>query len=221
MNHERFAELIKELDGDSAETLINKNKRYSSEDDALHNFNDGAEIFGGTAADACWGYLTKHLVALRDMVKRNDFSNREDFKEKCQDSINYIRILWAIGNEVDGILWAIGNETDDEISEHDRSLLRDVVESLEERKETFKFEDIVFASHSDAQKTLSAMREIVNDYGHVSVADLYDLVGISCKFYQYQRMGWKNLSDAKIIYFEQTNDVCGYTIRFPNPIDIL
>lgn len=195
MNHKRFAKLIKELNGDSADTLINKNKMYSSEDDALHNFNDGADIFGGTAADACWGYLTKHLVALRDMVKRNDFSNREDFKEKCQDSINYIRILWAIGNDVD-----------DGISEHDRGLLQ----------------DIVFDTYDDAQKTLSAMREIVDNYGQVSIGDFYDIAGIDCKPYLYHRMGWKNLSDAKIIYFEQTNDVCGYTIRFPcNPIDIL
>ena len=54
---------------------------------------------GGTTAEACWGYLTKHLVALRDKVKRNDFSDRDDFKEKCLDSINYIKILWCIGNE--------------------------------------------------------------------------------------------------------------------------
>ena len=193
MKHDRFAELIKELDGDSADTLINKNKMYSSEDDALHNFNEGADIFGGTAAEACWGYLTKHLVALRDMVKRNDFSNREDFKEKCQDSINYIRILWAIGNE-----------------------------TKEERKHTFKADDIVFDTYNDAQKTLSAMREIVDNYGQVSIGDFYDIAGVDCKPYLYHRMGWKNLSDAKIIYFEQTNDVCGYTIRFPcNPIDIL
>lgn len=210
MKHDRFAELIKELDGDSAETLINKNKMYSSEDDALHNFDEGADIFGGTAADACWGYLTKHLVALRDMVKRNDFSNREDFKEKCQDSINYIRILWAIGNEVD-----------DGISEHDRNLLRDIVESLEERKKTFMIEDIVFAEQCKARETLSAMREVVDNYGYVTVADLYDLAGIKCKLYRYYRIGWKNLSDAKIIYFEQTNDACGYTIQFPDPIDIL
>ena len=43
--------------------------------------------------------MTKHLVALRDMVQRNDFSNREDFLEKCQDTINYIRFLWCIGND--------------------------------------------------------------------------------------------------------------------------
>ena len=43
--------------------------------------------------------MTKHLVALRDMVQKNDFHDREDFMEKCQDTINYIRFLWCIGNE--------------------------------------------------------------------------------------------------------------------------
>lgn len=99
MHQERFKELLEELDGNSVKTLVEKNARYSSPDDCLHNFRDGAEILGGTSAEACWGYLTKHLVALRDMVKRDDFSNREDFLEKCQDSINYIRFLWCIGND--------------------------------------------------------------------------------------------------------------------------
>lgn len=205
MNRERFAELIKELDGDSADTLINKNKMYSSEDDALHNFNEGADIFGGTAADACWGYLTKHLVALRDMVKRNDFSNREDFKEKCQDSINYIRILWAIGNEVD-----------DGISEHDRGLLRDVVETLEEENQRYRFSDVVFTTIGEARDVLIAMRNIIEEYGHVFIADLYDIAGIYCENARYNRIGWADLSDATILdYFD------GYTIQFPKPIKIL
>lgn len=99
MKREDFETLLQELDGNSVKTLIEKNARYSSPEDALHNFTDGGDIFGGTPAEACWGYLTKHLVALRDMVKRNNFSNREDFLEKCQDSINYIRFLWCLGNE--------------------------------------------------------------------------------------------------------------------------
>lgn len=99
MSNEEFSRLLNELDGNSLETLTTKNARYSTNGDALHNFRDGGDIIGGTPAEACWGYLTKHLVALRDMVKRNDFSNREDFLEKCQDSINYIRFLWCIGNE--------------------------------------------------------------------------------------------------------------------------
>ena len=99
MNSERFKELLDELDGNSLQTLKEKNARYSQNGDALHNFRSGAEIIGGTPAQACWGYVTKHLVALRDMVIKNDFSNREDFLEKCQDTINYIRFLWCIGND--------------------------------------------------------------------------------------------------------------------------
>lgn len=99
MTHENFKKLLEELDGNASETLAKKNARYSSSDDALHNFKSGAEIMGGTPAQACWGYLTKHLTALRDMIQRDDFNNRDDFKEKCQDSLNYIRFIWALGNE--------------------------------------------------------------------------------------------------------------------------
>lgn len=99
MNQNTFQKLLDELDGNSLATLKNKNARYSTNGDSLHNFRKGAGIMGGTPAQACWGYLTKHLVALRDMVDRDDFSNREDFLEKCQDSINYIRFLWCIGND--------------------------------------------------------------------------------------------------------------------------
>lgn len=99
MPAERFNKLLDELDGSSLQTLKEKNAKYSSNGDCLHNFRSGAEILSGTPAQACWGYLTKHLVALRDMVERNDFSDKDDFLEKCQDSINYIRFLWCIGND--------------------------------------------------------------------------------------------------------------------------
>ena len=99
MTHEDFNKLLDELDGNSLQTLKQKNAKYAPEDDALHNFHAGAEVSGGTTAQACWGYLTKHLVALRDKVQNNDFHDRDDLLEKCQDSINYIRFLWCIGNE--------------------------------------------------------------------------------------------------------------------------
>lgn len=98
-NYVCYDELIKEIKGRSMDTLIEKNALYAPDDDALHNFNVGGVIFGGTAEEALWGYLTKHLVALSDMVEKNDFSNREDFLEKCQDSINYIRFLYCIWND--------------------------------------------------------------------------------------------------------------------------
>lgn len=99
MTHERFEQLLDELDGESLTTLKAKNRMYSAPDDALHNFASGADIGGCTEAQACWGYLVKHLVALRDKIKNNDFSNKDDLKEKCQDIINYIRFIWAIAHE--------------------------------------------------------------------------------------------------------------------------
>lgn len=101
MTKERFKELLEELDGESLNTLTVKNARYSSENDALHNFKVGAAISGMTPAQTAWGYMTKHLTALRDMIQRDDFSNREDLLEKIQDSINYLRFIWAIANEND------------------------------------------------------------------------------------------------------------------------
>lgn len=99
MTHERFEQLLDELDGESLATLKAKNRMYSAPNDALHNFASGADIGGCTEAQACWGYLVKHLVALRDKIKNNDFSDKDDLKEKCQDSINYIRFIWAIAHE--------------------------------------------------------------------------------------------------------------------------
>ena len=99
MDSEKFNSLIAELDERSYSTLYAKNNTYAPDVDRLHNFKVGADIMGGTPAQACWGYLTKHLVALRDKVEHDDFVDREDFLEKCQDAINYIRFIWCIGNE--------------------------------------------------------------------------------------------------------------------------
>ena len=99
MTKEVFEQLVDEIRAESLDTLLAKNAAYNQEEDKLHNFNAGAEIMGGTAAQAAWGYLTKHLVALRDKIERNDFSDRADFLEKCKDAINYICLIWCIGNE--------------------------------------------------------------------------------------------------------------------------
>lgn len=101
MNNEIFEKLLDELDGCSLQTLKEKNAKYATDGDCLHNFRSGGDILGGTPAQACWGYLTKHLVALRDKVESNDFSDRADFLEKCQDTINYVRFLWCIGIDED------------------------------------------------------------------------------------------------------------------------
>lgn len=127
MKRDRFEELLDELDGNSLQTLKQKNAKYAPGDDTLHNFNAGGDVFGGTPAQACWGYLTKHLVALRDKVLNNDFHDRDDLLEKCQDSINYIRFLWCIANaELDKYAPEVNSESA-EVSEekHTAAYLRE------------------------------------------------------------------------------------------------
>lgn len=102
MTTEMFEKLVDELRTVSLDTLKTKNARYAPADDRLHNFAAGAEMGGGTMAQAAWGYLVKHLVALRDKVQRDDFTDREDLREKCQDIINYVCFIWCIGNEGHG-----------------------------------------------------------------------------------------------------------------------
>ena len=99
MTHDKFKEITDTLHAASQRTMSSKNHRYSTQDDALHNFKVGAEIMGCTPAQTCWAYMTKHLVALRDKVQRNDFEDKADLLEKCQDTINYIQFIWAIANE--------------------------------------------------------------------------------------------------------------------------
>lgn len=113
MKPDEFKKLLDELDGNSIQTLSEKKARYAKNGDCLHNFRSGAEVAGGTPAQACWGYMTKHLVALRDKVENNDFSDREDFLEKCQDAINYIRYLWCIGNDENSKLTKTAVDIDD------------------------------------------------------------------------------------------------------------
>lgn len=100
MTNEVFSEHIKHIKNYSMDVLIAKNSNYSKGDtDALHNFVAGAAIAGCTPAQAAWGYATKHFVALRDKIQRNDFSDFADLEEKCCDIINYVAIIYAIGAE--------------------------------------------------------------------------------------------------------------------------
>lgn len=99
MTRDIFNKLIDELDASSKNVLKNKNALYGKKDDPLHNFKKGASIANCTPAQCCWGYLTKHLVALRDKVEYSDWSDRDDLLEKCQDSINYIYFIWLLANE--------------------------------------------------------------------------------------------------------------------------
>ena len=195
MNRDMFEKLLDELDGNSINTLKEKNAKYSSPDDCLHNFNAGGDIFGGTAAEACWGYLTKHLVALRDMVKRNDFSNRADFLEKCQDSINYIRFLWCIGNE------GVDDVPNPEFDKYIRK----------GKSETYMFVD--FPDVTACRIFINEVENIFKTKGVITLADFYTLMLVPASYVDEQII-WSNIDDMS--YTLGLKGICILSIPMPD-----
>lgn len=74
----------------------------------------------------------------------------------------------------------------------------------------FVLEDILFGTESDALSVLSSMKEIIVNYGCVSIADYYDLAGLPSNVYTNTKYGWLDLKDAKVI-----DSMDGYKISLP------
>lgn len=79
----------------------------------------------------------------------------------------------------------------------------------------FDYDDISFDNRNDAELVRSQMSDIVADYGMVTVADMYDLAGLTAPF-TAQRYGWFNIRTAEVIRGRD-----GYYLKMPKamPID--
>lgn len=85
----------------------------------------------------------------------------------------------------------------------------------ESRRNGYSYDDIVLESRGEAEEVISSMDALIDTYGKVSVADMYDLVGKSCR-YTDNKYGWKNLKNAEPIRVRD-----GYMLKLPKamPID--
>ena len=203
MTSEVFAELLEELDGCSRETLVTKNRAYSEQHDGdcLHNFRAGAEIMGGTPAQAAWGYMTKHLVALRDMVERDDFSDLENLKEKCQDINNYIRFIWCIGNERHRMM------KENEVRCGD--------EAAPEKRVIDKFDPKLIAfgdRHEKAALLKGALDCVISSVGYFTAKDYCNIAGVVCNQPHLENMVWHSMLGVTICYLANS----GYYVHLPD-----
>lgn len=74
---------------------------------------------------------------------------------------------------------------------------------------SYSYDDIVFETRGDAEEVLCRMEELLDRFEVVSVADLFDMAGISGN-YTDNKYGWTSLRGAKV---ERVSD--GYVIRLP------
>ena len=62
----------------------------------------------------------------------------------------------------------------------------------------YSYDTIVIDDRAEAEEVLVRMDELIETYGMASVADLYDLVGVTCE-HTDNKYGWTNLRNAKAV----------------------
>lgn len=94
----------------------------------------------------------------------------------------------------------------DRDKDRDRSPARDISRTGRARHD---FDEIILETRGEAEEVLSHLVDLTIDYGMASVADLYDLVGITSNFTD-NKYGWTDLRNASVSRVRG-----GYLINLP------
>ena len=78
----------------------------------------------------------------------------------------------------------------------------------------YSYDDIILDSRGEAEAVLFRMDEVMEEYGQVRVADLYDLVGVTGN-YTDNNYGWTNIRNAEVVRVRD-----GYKIKMPRALPI-
>lgn len=74
----------------------------------------------------------------------------------------------------------------------------------------YDYDDIILESRGEAENVLLQMDELISTYDSVSIADLYDLVGMTSNNYLHNKYGWTNIRNAEPIRVRN-----GYLLKLP------
>lgn len=79
----------------------------------------------------------------------------------------------------------------------------------------YSYDDIIIETRGEAEEVLSRMDELIDTYGFVTVADLYDLVGLTGN-YTDNKYGWTSIRNAEAVRVRGE----GYVLKLPRAIPI-
>lgn len=78
----------------------------------------------------------------------------------------------------------------------------------------YSYDEVLIPSRGEAEEVLSRMDELIEAYERVSVADFYDLVGVTCD-YTDNKYGWTNIRNAEVVRVRD-----GYKIKLPKALPL-
>jgi hypothetical protein len=99
MNSEEFEAIFEGVVGACRQVLVKKASEYATDEDRLHNFKVAAALNNELPTQACWGFATKHIVSIADMVKTGIIYPDATWEEKIGDALNYLILLRALVEE--------------------------------------------------------------------------------------------------------------------------
>lgn len=82
------------------------------------------------------------------------------------------------------------------------------------RVRAYSHDEVRIPTRGEAEEILARMDEIVATYGMVSVADYYELAGVSCD-YTDNNYGWTSIRSASVVRVRD-----GYIIKMPKALPI-
>lgn len=81
------------------ETLIKKNKEYSTDNSPLHNFHQSAKLLRTTPKESAFAFMVKHLTSITDMLQSGNDYPMELWEEKLGDAKNYLFLIECLVEE--------------------------------------------------------------------------------------------------------------------------
>ena len=78
----------------------------------------------------------------------------------------------------------------------------------------FDFGDIIFETRGEAEAVREQMDDVIDRYGFVTVADMYDMAGLT-EPYTANKYGWTNIRTAEAVRMRD-----GYILKLPKPMPI-
>lgn len=79
----------------------------------------------------------------------------------------------------------------------------------------YSYDEVIIDNRGEAEEVLCRMDELIEMYGIVSVADLYDLIGKSHN-YTDNKYGWTDIRSASVVRVRGG----GYTIKLPRALPL-
>lgn len=99
-------------------------------------------------------------------------------------------------------------------SYYERDRERDCDRYASRNRNSYSYDDIIIDNRGEAEEVLSRMDELIDTYGLASVADFYELVGVTGN-YTDNKYGWTDIRNASVVRVRD-----GYIIKLPKALPL-